>query len=197
MQQCIEVVEVTATRTTSKGIAIVYQLDVTATTVADAIHHAGGLICDRALAGWRVRVFTAADGRHARALAILGADTCAGEPQAEPQSPRLEPPRTLAIALDMVQLDRRVSGFLQGSLSDGSNDVLLWGHQLPHRLTDLLEPVRHDLSAAARAFKIQAFLAAGLTDRCEGTEEFWTAVRVVEQKRLWSLCGRPAVSPHK
>ena len=140
MQQCIEVVEVTATRTTSKGIAIVYHLDVMATTVADAIHHAGGLICDRALAGWRVRVF-AADARHARALAILSADTCAGEPQAEPQSPRLEPgPRTLAIALDMVQLDRRVSGFLQGSLSDGSDDVLLWGHQLPHRLTDLLEP---------------------------------------------------------
>ena len=172
---------------------MVYRLDVMATSVADAIHHAGGLICDRALAGWRVTVF-AAEGQDTRALAILGADVGAGEPPAEPLSSRLESgPRTLAIAVDMMQLDRHVSGFLEGPLNDGGVDVLLWGNQLPHRLTELLEPVRHDLSAAARTFKAQAVLAAGLTDHCEEPEEFWTAAGVVEQKRLSSLCGRRAV----
>lgn len=114
-----------------------YQLDVIGLDVADVVCSAGGWLCDRVLAGWDVRVTLTDDG-DPRPLRILGLGC--GERRSEP----------VALA---------VAGTLSGhALRLGHAEVTVWGAD---RLTGL-QPVRHVVSAAARAFKAHALVAAGL-----------------------------------
>lgn len=168
---------------------MVYQLDVMANSVADAVGRAGGVICDRALAGWEVRVFSTARC-DPRPLAILGAASGTGEAPDDPRRPWTQPgPRVLVMPMDKVAPNGRVRGHLQQSLAGRHVDVLLWGQDSPVELTDLLEPIRHDLSAAARAFKAQAALAAGLSVPAKGHEEFWAAPGIIDQLQPVSPLG--------
>jgi hypothetical protein len=45
------------------------------------------------------------------------------------------------------------------ALDQGLTEVTLWGEQWPEELDDTVGSVRHQLSAAARAFKAQALAA--------------------------------------
>ena len=139
-----------------------YRLDVVADSVAEAVRQAGGLMFDRCRAGWQVVVVTT-DDAHADALTILGV-------RAESRG---------AAGTEVPERDRRfrtVVGPL-GLFATGpeicADSWLLWGDELDEGPTGVLQPVRHQLSAAARAFKGQALRRAGLPLSDAPEERFW------------------------
>lgn len=138
-----------------------YRLDVVAADVADAVRCAGGWLFDRAMAGWDVTVLVA-DHPDERPLQILGAQILDLE-YALATAGRRPPPRTLAVAADLFDCDPRVREGVLHALDQGATEVTLWGQTWPAELHASVGLVQHRLSAAARAFKAQAFVAAGLT----------------------------------
>jgi hypothetical protein len=152
-----------------------YRLDVVAANVVDVVRFAGGWLFDRAMAGWDVTVLVAGhpDGRP---LQILGAQTrdlehvlAAGE-----QWPR---PQTLAVAADLFRCDSRVRRGVLQALDHGITEVTLWGETWPAELDASVGWVRHQLSAAAQAFKAQALAAAAMSETPVGsTETFRTGI---------------------
>lgn len=136
-----------------------YRLDVVAPSVLDAVESAGGWLYDRAMAGWDVTVLLDRDGEDVRPLEILGVVVLDLEPvlQAWTQRPH---PQTVAVAADLFATDQRVRQHVLTALDQGLTEVTLWGEQLPADLDRNVDSVRHELSAAARAFKAQALAAA-------------------------------------
>ncbi len=61
------------------------------------------------------------------------------------------------MAADLFNSDERVRRGVLGALEQGHTEVTLWGDECPADLS--VDPVRHELSAAARAFKAQALAA--------------------------------------
>ena len=57
-------------------------------------------------------------------------------------------------------------------MEQGFTEVTLWGEQWPEELDSTIDSVQHELSAAARAFKVQALAAVGDTDPFGRTEAF-------------------------
>jgi hypothetical protein len=53
-----------------------YRCEVVAPSVAEVVRCAGGLICDRSLSGWDVRVTSLNSAGPEKALTILGAEAC-------------------------------------------------------------------------------------------------------------------------
>lgn len=150
-----------------------YHLDVITASVAEAVRHAGGLMFDHSLAGWRVRVVTD-DTAHRRALTILGT---------HPQSPErrddaLHTPnrvvRSLVLPVDQLTVDPQAAA-VQNTEIEPPAELWLWGQHVNSERTGLLHPVRHELSAAARTFKAEALRCAGLDTRVDPGEEFWAA----------------------
>lgn len=125
-----------------------YQLDVVAESVAEALQQAGGLMCDRSLAGWTVAVRTD-DVSHPQALMILGAEIRAIE-QPAATTCWCEQDRQTVVA----QADRPPE--------ETASNVRL-------------QPVTHRLSAAARAFKAHALRAAGIDSGVETSETLWAS----------------------
>ncbi len=138
-----------------------YRLDVVAADVADAVRCAGGWLFDRAMAGWDVTVLVA-DHRDDRPLQILGAQILDLE-YALATAGQRPPPQTLAVAADLFDCDPRVREGVLQALDQGATEVTLWGQTWPAELDSHVGLVQHRLSAAARAFKAQAFAAAALT----------------------------------
>ncbi len=138
-----------------------YRLDVVAADVADAVRCAGGWLFDRAMAGWDVTVLVA-DHPDDRPLQILGAQILDLE-YALATAGHRPPPQTLAVAADLFDCDPRVREGVLQALDQGATEVTLWGQTWPAELHDSVGLVQHRLSAAARAFKAQAFAAAALT----------------------------------
>jgi hypothetical protein len=59
------------------------------------------------------------------------------------------------------------------ALERGLTEVTLWGERWPAELDDSVDPVQHELSAAALAFKAQALAAAAVPPvPVGGTETF-------------------------
>jgi hypothetical protein len=135
-----------------------YRLDVVAASVADVVRCAGGWMYDRVMAGWDVTVLVA-DGADARPLHILGVETADLESALALWADRPHP-QTVAVAADVFASDERVRRGVLGALEQGLTEVTLWGEDWPAELDDSIGPVRHHLSAAARAFKTQALTAA-------------------------------------
>lgn len=137
-----------------------YRLDVVAPCVVDAVRYAGGWLVDRVMAGWDVTVLIGAD-EDVRPLAILGVETLALESVLESWEGRPHP-QTVAVAADLFNSDERVRRGVLGALEQGHTEVTLWGDECPEDLS--VGPVRHELSAAARAFKAQALAAMNHSD---------------------------------
>ena len=135
-----------------------YRLDVVAADVADVVRFAGGWMYDRVMAGWDVTVLLA-DGADERPLHILGVETADLESALALWAERPHP-QTVAVAADLFASDERVRRGVLGALEQGLTEVTLWGDSSPAELDDNVGPVRHHLSAAARAFKAQALRAA-------------------------------------
>jgi hypothetical protein len=149
-----------------------YQLHVVATNIADVVSSIGGLIFDRAMAGWDVTV--AVDGDRAaasddRPIRILGARVattaagpdCAGSPSR---------PQVLAVATDVFVANEHLRRLVLAARKGNATDVLLWGRRHPPKLNCRFVPVRHRPSAAAHVFKSHALAARGAF-AAEPTEE--------------------------
>jgi hypothetical protein len=133
-----------------------YQLHVFAPNIADAVASVGGLIFDRAMAGWDVTVLVDGDldDRPVRILGGRVASTMSALDRAE--VPR---PQAMAVATEVLvnseQLRRLVLAARKAS------EVLLWGRPHPPNLNCRFVPVHHQPSAAAHVFKSHALAAGG------------------------------------
>jgi hypothetical protein len=134
-----------------------YRLDVVSPSVPEVVRFAGGWLVDRVMAGWDVTVLI--DGaQDLRPLEILGVDTQDLEGALEMWADRPHP-QTVAVASELFSADARVRQGVLKALDQGLTEVTLWGEQWPEELDDTVGSVRHQLSAAARAFKAQALAA--------------------------------------
>ena len=157
-----------------------HEMTVIASSVTDVVASAGGWLFDRRMAGWKVDVLVA-DRVGERALQILGAHTLdlTGDRQVITGDP--DRVATLAVAADVYAADERVRQEFVSAVDRGLADVALWGDT--DRLDQNVSAVQYRLSAAARAFKAQALLAAGIPrDTVAATE---TSFR----------CGVTAIAP--
>jgi hypothetical protein len=149
-----------------------YRLHVVATNIADAVTSIGGLIFDRAMAGWDVTVAVDGDGSRAiddRPIRILGARvaTAAVRPDCAESPSR---PQVLAVATDVFVANQQLRRLALAALKGNATDVLLWGRRHPPKLNYKFVPVRHRPSAAAHVFKSHALAARGAF-AAEPTEE--------------------------
>jgi hypothetical protein len=153
-----------------------YRLDVVAPCVVDAVRYAGGWLVDRVMAGWDVTVLTDSD-EDMRPLEILGVETMDLESVLMSWEDRPHP-QTVAVAADLLISDERVRHGVLGALEQGLTEVTLWGEDCPADLS--VCPARHELSAAARAFKVQALAAANHPDAATvgNTEAFRTGTMI-------------------
>lgn len=158
----------TGTKTNTGGLGK-YQLDVTASDVADLVRSAGGWLFDRSMAGWVVNVVVTGGG-DPRPLHILGVDT---EPR-EPDDDATAPARSVALAAsaDAVNADPELRTDVLRAMKRGVGDVLIWAHSRPEGIERDLDPVEYELSAAARVFKRHALAALGLSEPVGPTESF-------------------------
>lgn len=150
-----------------------YRLDVVAPSVADVVGAAGGWLVDRVMAGWDVTVMISGeyDADSLRSLRILGVEIADLESAMALWEQRPHP-QTVAVAADLFATDERVREGVLGAMEQGLTEVTLWGESWPAELDATVDVVQHELSAAARAFKLQAMAALGETGAVAGAEMF-------------------------
>jgi hypothetical protein len=129
---------------------------VIAPTAAEAISRAGGWLFDQALAGWDVTVITA-EQADSRALRILGVRDHTLE---SVMSYNADGSCLSAIALSaaMFTSHEQVRDMVLTAVETGLPELRLWGEASDADAGQ----VAHRLSAAARAFKAQALMAAAV-----------------------------------
>ena len=136
-----------------------YQFQVVAGNIADAVRSIGGLIFDRAMAGWEVSVVVDGDtGADDRPLRILGARVAERLTDPGRVLPR---PHLLAVATDVMVKSDAVRRRVLAIGDDNETEVLLWGRHHPTNMNRTFVAVRHQPSAAAHVFKAQALTAGG------------------------------------
>ena len=137
-----------------------YRFDVVAAGVAEVVSFAGGWIFDRVMAGWDVTVLIDGDD-DLRPISVLGADTMELETALATWPDRAHP-HSVAVSMDLIGSDSRIRDGVLRALDHGATEVTLWGDAPPPGLPHSVGCVEHRLSAAARAFKLQALAALGL-----------------------------------
>ncbi|BBX46181.1 hypothetical protein GCM10009641_47680 [Mycobacterium cookii] len=150
-----------------------YQFQVVAADIADAVTSIGGLIFDRAMAGWDVSVVV--DGDHViddRPVRILGARVTL----VPDRLAVLPAPQMLAVAGDVIVKSEAVRRQVLAAGEDAVTEVLLWGRAHPPSLNCKYIPVRHRPSAAAQVFKSHAMAAGGATVAEAADEGFYSMV---------------------
>ncbi|CAA0089701.1 Uncharacterised protein [Mycolicibacterium vanbaalenii] len=155
--------------------------------VGEVVRSVGGFLCDRARAGWDVRVLLTAPC-DTRALRILG--IAAHELDADLLSviEGLSRGGALALGADVLARDADSREQVSRLISRGRAEVTVWGRPTLGNLTQGLEPVAHPMSAAARAFKAHALRAiGGATDSGAAVEPHETLFRVRGSRRRRSL----------
>ena len=136
-----------------------YQFQVVAGNIADVVMSIGGLIFDRAMAGWDVSVVLGDSGRASddRPVRILGARL--GEWMSNRDAAQALPrPHLFAVAGDVMVTSDAVRRHVAALAGDSGTDVLLWGRQHPTTFPRALVAARHQPSAAAQVFKSHALL---------------------------------------
>jgi hypothetical protein len=140
-----------------------YQFQVVARNIADAVMSIGGLMFDRAMAGWDVSVVVdgeidgAVDDRPVRILGARLVKRMSG-PNYAAALPR---PQMLAVATDVMVKSDAVRRHVLALGNDSGTDVLLWGRHHPTNLPRTFVAARHQPSAAAHIFKSHALLGVG------------------------------------
>ena len=149
-----------------------FRLDVMAIDMAEAIASAGGFLCDRAMAGWDVRVFRAVTPESTRPLQILGTEAF----PLDCKKPEVRLPAAvlaLSASAELFTTDARIREFVIAALQ-GDSEVTLWGKS-PVEIGSQLKPVQHRITPAALAFKNHALDAISHPRReLRTTEEFST-----------------------
>jgi hypothetical protein len=131
-----------------------YALTVLVLDVADTVRNAGGWICDRARAGWRVSAFVF-DDEDETPLHVLGVRT---QRLTDDQPLSISNPLAFALAasaLDRELLGRRNRSDLLEAVRLKTTEVTIWGAG-PVDCGRRFGNVEHRLSSAAKAFKVRA-----------------------------------------
>jgi hypothetical protein len=151
-----------------------YRLHVVATNIADVVTSLGGLIFDRAMAGWDVSVVV--DGGTDRVIddrpiRILGGRVAK---RLEDRVGLLGRPHLLAVATDVTVKSDAVRRQVLAAGNDKEAEVLLWGRHHPTNLNCRFVAARHRPSAAAHVFKSQALAAGGALVSRQAYEGFYS-----------------------
>lgn len=148
-----------------------YRLDVVASSIIDVVRCAGGWMFDRGVAGWDVTVLVE-DRSDALPLRILGAEMLELEPVlAAGGYGRV--PQALAVDAELCAREPRAREGVQRALEHGGIEVVVWGDGWPAARDHGVDPVLHQLSGAAQAFKSRAVAAsAGPMTTVSPTEVF-------------------------
>lgn len=135
-----------------------YDLTVIARDAVDVVQAAGGWLCDRVRAGWRVSAVLTGDA-DARPFEVLGvrAMPVGTDPSALVQAG----PAALAIAAEVLESDQRLRADVLRVLERGGTEFTVWGQCRSGVLAGRVSPTRHRMSTAARAFKAHALAVAG------------------------------------
>lgn len=150
-----------------------YQLTVVAVSTVDLVGSAGGWMCDKARAGWDVRVVLT-DDSDTRPLAILGASPLSADAALTDVMKMASLGGALALSAGVLA-DERIRAGVLGILKRGLTQVTVWGQDWPAELSRTADPVEHRLSSAARAFKAHALGAATVsTSQIAGTETLYS-----------------------
>lgn len=152
---------------------IPYRLDIIPWSVADVIASAGGWLFDMVMAGWRVNV-RAADHWDLRPLQILGIGTMSPDWELAPGY--VLHTQVVAVSAEVYASDECVRESIVSAVERGLRQLTLWGDTQRVESAYRLDDVEHRLSAAARVFKSQSLVAAGIPDEAaDGTETFMVA----------------------
>ena len=151
-----------------------YQFRVVAANITDAVMAIGGLIFDRAMAGWDVSVVV--DGGSDRVIddrpiRILGGRVAT---RLEDRVGPLSRPHMLAVATDMMVKSQAVRRQVLAAGNDKGTEVLLWGRHHPTNPNCRFVAARHRPSAAAHVFKSQALAAGGALVSQQADEGFYS-----------------------
>ena len=141
-----------------------HQLTVLAADVADVVRSAGGWLYDQARAGWDVIVWTPEDG-DPRPLTILGVRALDGD--AIPGD--LPDTGAVMVTAGLLRVDADWRARVLAAVKRGGADVSVVG-DWPEELGAPIEPVDHELSVAARAFKASAMSALDEADDAASVE---------------------------
>jgi hypothetical protein len=138
-----------------------YRFQVVAANIIDAVMSIGGLVFDRAMAGWDVSVVV--DGGTDRVIddrpvRILGGRVAR---RLENHAGLLARPHMLAVATDVMVKSEAVRRQVLAAGNHNAAEVLLWGRHHPTNLNCRFVAARHRPSAAAQVFKSQALAAGG------------------------------------
>jgi hypothetical protein len=141
-----------------------HQLTVLAADVADVVRSAGGWLYDQARAGWDVTVWTP-DECDPRPLTILGVRAVDGGtiPGDVPDT------GALMVTAGLLRVDADLRTQVLAAVKRGGSDVSIMG-DWPDELGAPIEPVDHQLSVAARAFKASAMSAVDEADDADAVE---------------------------
>ena len=165
----------TSARTSAEDVGR-YQFRVVAADVADAVMSVGGLIFDRAMAGWDVSVVLDADSERGiddRPIRILGARVT-NMPTGQQRATMLLAPQMLAVAAEVIVKSDTVRRQVLVAGNDAATAVLLRGGDHPPSLNCKYIPVRHRPSAAAHVFKSHALAAGGAMTAQPADEDFFS-----------------------
>ncbi|MFZ0715365.1 hypothetical protein [Mycobacterium sp.] len=151
-----------------------YRFQVVAADIADAVMSIGGLIFDRAMAGWDVSVVV--DGGSDRLIDDRPIRILGGSVATRLESLVRPParPHMLAIATDVMVKSAAVRRQVLAAGNDKEAEVLLWGRHHPTNLNCRFVAGRHRPSAAAHVFKSQALAAAGELVGLQADEGFYS-----------------------
>ena len=151
-----------------------YQFQVVARNIADAVTSIGGLIFDRAMAGWDVSVVVDGEIDGAvddRPIRILGGRVAR---RLEDRVGLLARPHLLAVATDVMVKSDAVRRQVLAAGNDKEAEVLLWGRHHPTNLNCRFVAARHRPSGAAHVFKSQALAAGGALVSQQADEGFYS-----------------------
>lgn len=142
---------------------------VVALDVGEVVTAAGGWICDRIRAGWRVSALVPR-GRDTRPLRILGADVT--EFARGPGGQHLGgDPASVAMSADLFSTNGAISDEVRQLQKFRGIEIVVWGDGA-FTLDQPAQHVQHQLSQAATRFKERALAAASLPPNCSPTELF-------------------------
>jgi len=151
-----------------------YQFQVVAANVVDAVMSIGGLIFDRAMAGWDVSVVVGGGADRViddRPIRILGGRVAR---RLEDRVGLLPRPHLLAVATDVMVKSEAVRRQVLAAGNDKEAEVLLWGRHHPTNLNCRFVAAGRRPSAAAQVFKSQALAAGGALVSQQADEGFYS-----------------------
>jgi hypothetical protein len=148
----------------------IYDLVALTADVNDTVTSAGGWLCDRVRAGWRVTVL-APPNSNLRPLQILGVRISSFDDETDLLGNT--PPAAIAVAADILRADERIRDEILRIVERGTAEVTFWADVGSFEADIRFSKVAHRLSDAARAFKAQAAASASIpTSPVSVREEF-------------------------